>query len=376
MPPKKDKAAEQQAKKARTTRGNDDSEAKAGGASLVSKLFDEAPSDAEVPTDDDTKLAALLPRSRSDDGRSSGSDGQSRSAAPLDTFVIKRFKSHAGYHAGKAGESAEWASKALQIYAEGDTATKAKVLASFSTDKSYKFVTTYEESTKERTVDKSKFAGGWMSKFDYAALLNIPSSDKATYDALMDAAVEGLEWKPHPNSGLARAGVNLFLIPDFKVGGDVTDVMTESEKILRSETPVVGSSMASKAGLADDKGRVKLEYPSWIKMMAKLKTVEQGQKILGKTLNSSRTVLARIRSVGKGNENLRQKIDNFGDVFDEVASLELDVLNLVAMAKSLAKDDVAAIENMCGKIDTTLKNGDAAVKGLDQLRKEALTVLA
>ena len=377
MPPKKDKA-EQQAKKIKTQRNDDDNDHKPDSKepSLTRSLFDEPASETEVPTDDDTKLVSLLPYGRSDGARSSGSDGKNRAAPALEVMDIKRFKSHAGYHASKEGESAEWASKALQIYAAGDTETKAKVLASFKTDKSYKFVTTYEESTKERKIDKSKFAGGWMTKFDYAALLNIPSTDKATYDALMNAAVEGLEEKPPPNPGLARAGVKLFLIPDFKVGGDVTDVTTENEKILRSETPVVGNSMAIKAGLAEDKGRVKLEYPAWTNMMTKLKTVEQGQKILGKTLNSSRTVLARIRAVGKGNPSLKEKVDSFGEVFEQVAALELDVINLVAMAKALAKDDVDAIEDMCSKIDATLKNGDVAVKGLDQLRKEALAVLS
>ena len=85
---------------------------------------------------------------------------------PLDRDEIKRFKSHAGYNSTKASlsdEDRQFASRALQLYANGTNEQKSRILCSFRSDKTYKWTNTFLETKVDAVSDKDSFASGWMT---------------------------------------------------------------------------------------------------------------------------------------------------------------------------------------------------------------------
>lgn len=298
----------------------------------------------------------------------------------LDIPAAKRFKSHAKWHAENNldPEVQMFASRALQLYSEGDHDTKQKILNSLAKDKTYKFVNNFEEVIQETEADKNQMVGGWMTKWDYAAYLKVPTTDQAVFDTVMAAAVEGMDSKPHDNAGLARVGVLLYNVPKFKVGGDVVDTVSAHTKNFRSETSITPAALEQKAGLKPDNVKVKMEYPLWVKLMSRVKVIEQGQKILAKTINASRAASAKFKVFERNTSahGLAEHFKRHEEGFQSAVDMEMDVMSLVAECKSVGKECLEDIKNLLVKVEATITNGSTAVSSLEQLRKATLAMLA
>ena len=297
----------------------------------------------------------------------------------LNAGAIKRFKSHATYNAANAKdeETRIYASKALEVYAGADGETKGKILQSFKTDKSYKFISGYVESHTETEKISNKTAGGWMTKFTWASLNDVPTHDKELYDALCNAAVEGLDEKDHDNPAFRKLGHKLYNFPLFAVGAQVMDSVTQSDKVFKSELALNAANMEVKAGLKENAARIKVEFPHFIELQREMKILESGQRALQKSVNVARQAVTRIAFFKKNtpNHNLTDKFDSFSTGFDRTMDMEMDILGLLRECKNVEKEDEAKVGEIKERVDLTIKNVQAAVAALDESRKLTLKLL-
>ena len=268
-------------------------------------------------------------------------------AAPktvLDAADIKRFKAHALYTSSRASVDSEirgFASKALDLYANGTSEQKGRILDSFKKDKGYKWTSTFLEANTDTTTDKDKFARGWMTKFDLAAALNIPTHDKALFEELADAAVEGYQSKPHTNAGLAAKGVLLYDVPEFQVGGSSREHSSSQSKRFESTTDTAAGHL--KKVVDGDEVKIKLEHPEFVALTAAAKLVDKGHKIMTRSLNAGRATAAKIklfvRNETRDNvDAVRTQLDQFQEGMAVLENMELDVMTLIQLCKEVEKD--------------------------------------
>lgn len=300
--------------------------------------------------------------------------------AKLDTAMSKRFKSHAAYNAAnnEDEQGRYFASKALQLYAEGDHDTKCKILASFDKDKTYKFAATFAETVTEKETKRVREVGGWMTKFTWAAYHNIPTHDKELYNALCEVAVENLESKEHDNIAFRKLGHLLYNFPSFQVGGETKDTTNSTGREFKGETDLNANNMESKAGLKEKPIKLKIEYPEFVRMQSRLKVLESGQKALAKSINAARSVVQKMILFKRVTPDtpLASKIDAFTEGFEKVQEMEMDVMALINLCKSVAKDDKDTITDLEAKVNATITNASAAVTSLDKARKDTLQLIS
>ena len=308
----------------------------------------------------------------------SGSAGETVVASAkdvLDVGDIKRFKSHAGYAAAKSTgppSLREYATKALDLYANGTTEQKNRVLQSFKSDKGYKWATTFHEDNSEKDTDKDQFVGGWMTKFDVAKALNIPTVDKDQYQELADAAVEGHPSKPHPSQGLANKGIMLYNMPEFQVSGNHREHASSRSKSFKSETDLTASQV-KKLGQGEEV-HIKLEHPEFVSLQQQAKLVHKGHALMSRSLNSGRAVSAKMKlytrtASASALAGVAAQFENFNNGMGYLENMELDVLSLMAMCKEVEKDDKDSIAELKHKCECALTNGKHAVQDFEALRE-------
>ena len=292
----------------------------------------------------------------------------------LDTAQIKRFKSHANYNSTKEGASVlerQFANKALELYQNGTSEQKQRILDSFRSDKTYKWANTFVEETVDAVSDKDKFASGWMTKYDLAKALNIPSHDPALFEELCSAAVEGVESKPHANPGLAAKGLLLYNMPVFRLGGHFHEHASTTQKSVRGETDVTANHLKKVAD--GEEVKIKIEHPEWVAMQAAAKLIDKGHKLMIKSLNAGRTTAAKVKLFLRNESKdacaaIGDQLDAFHHRMVTLDNFELDVMTLLQLCKEVDKDDKESIAVLKGRSENVMVNGKAAVQEFDALR--------
>ena len=306
---------------------------------------------------------------------SAGADGSAVVAfektkkQPLDAGDSKRFKAHANYtstNAKATEEDREFASRALELYKNGTQEQKHKILCTFRVDKTYKWTTSFAEETVDAVANKTQYRGGWLSKYEVGQLHNIPTHDPVKYEELCDAAVDGLPTKPHTNPGLAAKGMLLYDVPEFQVGGSRRESSSTTAKTFRSEADLSAGQLKK---LADgDEVKIKLEHPEFVALQGAVKLIDKGHKLMTKSLNNGRALVAKIKLFTRSTPDSSEKFDTFHLGMQALENMELDVLSLIQMCKEVEKDDMTEIAELKNRCESALENGKTAVQDFEALR--------
>ncbi len=210
--------------------------------------------------------------------------------------------------------------------------------------------TTVEESTASTLT-------GWATKYAYAKLQGIENG-MPDYEALCDAAVEGMECRDHLNKGLAAKGLKEYLVTH--------EGLKESKEIERTESgfhgqaqiqdPKALADMALTRGASSSSGSQVVVAP-WMEQYmaarknldAKLSKSDRASDVAAADLNAMRRQAVTNKLCETLAEELHQKIQTFN------VSIQAIVAKNQSMGKKNKEDeclaDIPVLNDMAGELD-------------------------